>query len=223
MSPHATRGDFEAFQPPLQLRRLLLSPPQRGAARPPRLRGVRRRHLRRQRSTTSRSIRRRSTATTPAASSPSPGWECARGSRAGSISGSPTARPSTATSSWSRRSCNTPSSTAACWSRPSRCGSPAPAPSSPTAYDLNQYGADVLLSKGFTMLTPYIGVGFISSRGRLDRGLLGTFDDTDTHAVAFAGRHPQPAAAQDQLRGGEGRGRAGRRCGSASGSEALRF
>jgi hypothetical protein len=56
-----------------------------------------------------------------------------------------------------------------------------------TAYELNQYGADVLLSKGFTVLTPYIGVGFIRSRGRLGRGLLGTFEDTETQGVAFAG------------------------------------
>ncbi|HEV7505441.1 MAG TPA: hypothetical protein VGS07_11055 [Thermoanaerobaculia bacterium] len=56
-----------------------------------------------------------------------------------------------------------------------------------TAYELNQYGADVLLSKGFTVLTPYIGAGLIRSRGRLDRGLLGTFEDTETHGVAFAG------------------------------------
>ncbi|HEV7786162.1 MAG TPA: hypothetical protein VGQ28_12540 [Thermoanaerobaculia bacterium] len=56
-----------------------------------------------------------------------------------------------------------------------------------TAYELNQYGADVLLSKGFTVLTPYLGAGLIRSRGRLDRGLLGTFEDTETHAVAFAG------------------------------------
>ncbi len=56
-----------------------------------------------------------------------------------------------------------------------------------TAYELNQYGADVLLSKGFTVLTPYIGAGFIRSRGRLNRGLLGTFEDTETQGVAFAG------------------------------------
>jgi hypothetical protein len=56
-----------------------------------------------------------------------------------------------------------------------------------TAYELNQYGADVLLSKGFTVLTPYIGVGFVSSRGRLNRGLPGTFEDTETQGVAFAG------------------------------------
>jgi hypothetical protein len=58
---------------------------------------------------------------------------------------------------------------------------------SAAAYELNQYGADVLLSKGFTVLTPYIGVGFVSSRGRLNRGLLGTFEDTETQGVAFAG------------------------------------
>ena len=56
-----------------------------------------------------------------------------------------------------------------------------------TSYELNQYGADVLLSKGFTALTPYIGAGLIRSRGRLSRGLLGTFEDTETHGVAFAG------------------------------------
>ena len=56
-----------------------------------------------------------------------------------------------------------------------------------TAYDLNQYGADVLLSKGFTVLTPYIGAGFVRGKGRLDRGALPSFDDTETHAVAFAG------------------------------------
>jgi hypothetical protein len=56
-----------------------------------------------------------------------------------------------------------------------------------SAYELNQYGADVLLSKGFTVLTPYIGAGFIRGKGRLDRGILPSFDDTETHAVAFAG------------------------------------
>jgi hypothetical protein len=56
-----------------------------------------------------------------------------------------------------------------------------------TAYELNQYGADVLLSKGFTVLTPYIGAGFIRSKGRLGRGLLPSFEDTETQGVAFAG------------------------------------
>jgi len=56
-----------------------------------------------------------------------------------------------------------------------------------TAYELNQYGADVLLSKGFTVLTPYIGAGFIRSKGKLSRGLLPSFEDTETHGVAFAG------------------------------------
>lgn len=56
-----------------------------------------------------------------------------------------------------------------------------------TAYELSQYGADVLLSKGFTVLTPYIGAGLIRSKGRLDRGLLPSFEDTETHGVAFAG------------------------------------
>ena len=33
------------------------------------------------------------------------------------------------------------------------------------AYDLDQYGAEVLLSKGFTLVTPYIGAGVVYSRG----------------------------------------------------------
>ncbi|MFY9821244.1 MAG: hypothetical protein WAM82_07670 [Thermoanaerobaculia bacterium] len=56
-----------------------------------------------------------------------------------------------------------------------------------TAYELSQYGADVLLSKGFTVLTPYVGAGLIRSRGRLNRGLQPSFEDTETHGVAFAG------------------------------------
>ncbi len=59
---------------------------------------------------------------------------------------------------------------------------------SAAAYELNQYGADLLLSKGFTVLTPYVGAGVVHSQGRLARGgALPSFDDTETHAVAFAG------------------------------------
>jgi hypothetical protein len=58
---------------------------------------------------------------------------------------------------------------------------------SAAAYELNQYGADLLLSKGFTVLTPYVGAGIIRSKGRLSRGSLPSFDDTETHGVAFAG------------------------------------
>jgi hypothetical protein len=54
------------------------------------------------------------------------------------------------------------------------------------AYDLHQYGAELLLSKGFTVLTPYVGVGIVQSRGRLD-GTLRTLADTDTRGIAYAG------------------------------------
>jgi hypothetical protein len=47
-------------------------------------------------------------------------------------------------------------------------------------YRLRQSGAEVLISKGFTILTPFAGVGVVYSEGRFDR-LLGesaTFDTT---------------------------------------------
>jgi hypothetical protein len=54
------------------------------------------------------------------------------------------------------------------------------------AYDLRQYGAELLLSKGFTVLTPYVGVGLTYSRGRLGHGVL-ELTDNATRAVAYAG------------------------------------
>ena len=54
------------------------------------------------------------------------------------------------------------------------------------AYDLHQFGAEILLSKGFAVLTPYIGAGLTSSRGRIGRGLAER-TDTTTRAVAYAG------------------------------------
>ena len=55
------------------------------------------------------------------------------------------------------------------------------------AYSLDQYGAELLLSKGFTVLTPYVGAGIVTSRGTLDTPLGGTLKDTTTHAVVYAG------------------------------------
>ncbi|HYH45372.1 MAG TPA: hypothetical protein VEG34_06755 [Thermoanaerobaculia bacterium] len=49
-------------------------------------------------------------------------------------------------------------------------------------YDLDQYGAELLLSKGFTLLTPYIGVGAVYSEGR-----VGDLQEDDTEFVAYAG------------------------------------
>jgi len=53
-------------------------------------------------------------------------------------------------------------------------------------YDLHQFGAELLLSKGFTVLTPYVGAGLTYSRGRLDRSTTDLTDNA-TRAVAYAG------------------------------------
>lgn len=55
------------------------------------------------------------------------------------------------------------------------------------AYELDQYGAEVLLSKGFTILTPYIGGGVVYSKGTLDRELLGSLEEEETQGVLYAG------------------------------------
>ena len=56
------------------------------------------------------------------------------------------------------------------------------------AYDLDQYGAELYLSKGFTVLTPYVGAGVFRSKGTLDRGdLLPSFEDTETRGVVYGG------------------------------------
>ncbi|HEY2292890.1 MAG TPA: hypothetical protein VGM86_19480 [Thermoanaerobaculia bacterium] len=54
------------------------------------------------------------------------------------------------------------------------------------AYRLDQYGAELLLSKGFPAVTPYVGAGFVSSKGTLDSNLR-SLSDTTTHPVIFAG------------------------------------
>ncbi|HEX2254915.1 MAG TPA: hypothetical protein VHQ65_16745 [Thermoanaerobaculia bacterium] len=54
-------------------------------------------------------------------------------------------------------------------------------------YQLEQYGAELLLSKGFTVLTPYVGAGMAYSEGTLER-LDGTELSTDdTQAVFYGG------------------------------------
>ncbi|HEY4588583.1 MAG TPA: hypothetical protein VII86_05125, partial [Thermoanaerobaculia bacterium] len=53
-------------------------------------------------------------------------------------------------------------------------------------YRLDQYGAELLLSKGFPAVTPYVGVGFVSSKGTLDSNLR-SLSDTTTHPVIFGG------------------------------------
>jgi hypothetical protein len=54
-------------------------------------------------------------------------------------------------------------------------------------YELDQYGAELLLSKGFTVVTPYIGGGFVSSEGRFDRIGVGSFDDEETRGILYGG------------------------------------
>jgi opacity protein-like surface antigen len=49
-------------------------------------------------------------------------------------------------------------------------------------YELDQYGAELLLSKGFTVVTPYIGAGVVYSKGR-----LGDLEEDSTDAVIYAG------------------------------------
>jgi hypothetical protein len=55
------------------------------------------------------------------------------------------------------------------------------------AYDLDQYGAELLLSKGFTVLTPYIGAGIVRSKGTLESSLGTTFEDTENRGVVYGG------------------------------------
>lgn len=55
------------------------------------------------------------------------------------------------------------------------------------AYGLDQYGAELLLSKGFPVITPYVGVGLVHSRGTLDSPLGFTRNENDTRPVIYAG------------------------------------
>ena len=54
-------------------------------------------------------------------------------------------------------------------------------------YDLDQYGAELLLSKGFTVVTPYIGAGVVRSEGTLDSSLGTRFEDSETRGVLYGG------------------------------------
>lgn len=64
------------------------------------------------------------------------------------------------------------------------------------AYELEQYGAEVILSKGFPVVTPYVGGGVMRSEGRFDRSGIGgipeaplprDLSDAETRAIAYAG------------------------------------
>lgn len=54
-------------------------------------------------------------------------------------------------------------------------------------YELDQYGGELLLSKGFTVLTPYVGAGFVYSQGTLNRSLGGSIEDSETREIIYAG------------------------------------
>lgn len=55
-------------------------------------------------------------------------------------------------------------------------------------YDLDLYGAELELSKGFAVATPYVGAGAYVADGTLDRGALGPrFETDDTAAFVYAG------------------------------------
>jgi len=53
-------------------------------------------------------------------------------------------------------------------------------------YRLDQYGAELLLSKGFPAVTPYVGAGFVRGKGTLDSAVQ-SLSDTTTRPVVFAG------------------------------------
>lgn len=55
------------------------------------------------------------------------------------------------------------------------------------AYDLDQYGAELLFSKGFAVLTPYIGAGVVRSEGTLESSLGTSFEDSHTRGVVYGG------------------------------------
>lgn len=54
-------------------------------------------------------------------------------------------------------------------------------------YDLDQYGAELLLSKGFAVLTPFVGAGVVHSEGSLDSSLGRQFEDEETRGVLYGG------------------------------------
>jgi hypothetical protein len=55
------------------------------------------------------------------------------------------------------------------------------------AYQLEQYGGELLLSKGFTVLTPYVGAGMVYSDGTLERLDGSELSTEDTQAVFYGG------------------------------------
>ncbi|MEM7481825.1 MAG: hypothetical protein AAF481_11675 [Acidobacteriota bacterium] len=54
-------------------------------------------------------------------------------------------------------------------------------------YQVEIYGAEVLLSKGFPLFTPYVGVGFYRGEGDLERSGGGRFSRSEDGTFAYAG------------------------------------
>lgn len=54
-------------------------------------------------------------------------------------------------------------------------------------YGLDQYGAELLLSKGFAVLTPFVGAGVVRSEGSFESSLGRTFEDSETRGVFYGG------------------------------------
>lgn len=58
---------------------------------------------------------------------------------------------------------------------------------SAASYDLEQYGLEVLVSKGFPVVTPFGGAGLVRSESRLERFGGGLLEEDSTETVWFAG------------------------------------
>lgn len=54
-------------------------------------------------------------------------------------------------------------------------------------YELDQYGAELLLSKGFAILTPYIGAGVVYSKGELESLAGPPLEESETRGVFYGG------------------------------------
>ena len=55
-------------------------------------------------------------------------------------------------------------------------------------FDLSQGSVEILASKGFPVVTPYVGAGLVASRARLDRtGTLSDLSDDHVQPIAYAG------------------------------------
>lgn len=54
-------------------------------------------------------------------------------------------------------------------------------------YEFEQYGAEILISKGFAILTPYLGAGYVWDEGTLNRTDGGRVTHDDSRFIAYGG------------------------------------